>query len=320
MTLSTIARLPAAGSTRRRSVLRLARKELSLGLLRLGMDFARRSNADGADALHRIALAAVRACVPLRLRLARNMKAVGLYRRGLADQHFERAAEQFAMLMHIFRAGFPASGVSERFAFDDSWAHLEQAYKAGRGVLVVAPHLCAYPIVPRVLSERVPCAIYLRRSRDPRKHAINEAIGRAGGGELIHPPTDGSRLERLMVAMKVLREGRALYVTPDLPRPPDDGVPVTILGRTVHFPTGVMVMAMRTGAAVVMCRWRYEGGRYRLYFAEPIDLAGRGDRARRIAGGMAQFAAMMDASIRAQPELWWNWLDKRWTRILRGWE
>jgi hypothetical protein len=32
---------------------------------------------------------------------------------------------------------------------------------------------------------------------------------------------------------------------------------------------------------------------------------------------MIAFAQMMDQHLHAFPDMWWNWLDKRWNRILR---
>ena len=31
-----------------------------------------------------------------------------------------------------------------------------------------------------------------------------------------------------------------------------------------------------------------------------------------------KWAADIDAFLHQHPEMWWNWLDKRWTRIIRG--
>ena len=109
-----------------------------------------------------------------------------------------------------------------------------------------------------------------------------------------------------------------LYLTKDLIRKPNKGVPVTLLGRTVYWPTGAPVMAMRTGAPIVVTTWHYEDGLYHIHFHEPMDLSGRGDRQRRAAASVERFAEISDQAIRRQPEIWWNWLDKRWTWLLRG--
>jgi len=297
---------------------RTLRKWTTTSLLSLGARLARRGSRRRVERLRSVMLGATKLCLPLHWQVARNMKRAGVYRKGLPDLYFERAADQMEFLMHIFRAGFPESGVAQRFSFDSSIQFLHQAHSAGHGTLIISPHLCGYPVFPRILADHVPCSIYLRHSPDPRKHEINRQIGQAAGGHLVYPPDNASPMQRLTVAIGILRAKRALYITPDLPRKPDEGVPVTIFGRTVYFPTGVVIMAMRTKAPIVFAAWHYEDGLYHVGFHPPMDFSSRGDRERRAASGMAEFARLMDERLHEHPEMWWNWLDKRWTRILRS--
>lgn len=293
------------------------RKFVTIGLLRGGAFLARRTDRRGVERLRRLGHLALRAAPPLRNRIVRNMRRAGVYRAELENEHLERAGDQMEFLMHILRAGYPDSGVGERFRFDESLGNLLQAHEAGRGVLVLSPHLCGYPVFPRILADHVPASIYLRRSPDPSKHALNVLMGQAGGGDLVFPPANSSPAGRLNVALNVLRRRRALYVTPDLPRKANEGVPVTIWNRTVYFPTGVMIMAMRTGSPAVVATWFFHDGHYHVRFGEPMELARRGDRQHRAHQAMLAFAKTMDRHLHEHPEMWWNWLDKRWTRILR---
>ncbi len=296
---------------------RRLRKDAVMRLLEGGAYLARRCNRRQVDIVHRVALGMVKACLPLRVRLARNMKAAGLYRRGLVDLHFDRAADQMFMLMHVLRAGFDASGAADRFRFDDSLRHLDAIRASGRGALIISPHLCGYPLFPRVLADRFPCSIYLRRSPDPRKHRVNMMVGAAGDGHMVYPPADGARSERLFVALRVLREGRGLYLTPDLPRKPDEGTEVHVLGRRAYFPVGVVIMAMRARVPIVMVDWHWSDGVYRVRCHEPLDVSSSGCRSEAAGSVLRLFAARMDEVVRAHPEMWWNWLDKRWTWLLR---
>lgn len=141
-------------------------------------------------------------------------------------------------------------------------------------------------------------------------------MGQAGGGHLVFPPASASPTERLNVALRVLRDKRALYITPDLPRKAEEGVPVTLWDRVVHFPIGVMIMAMRTGAPVVFSTWFYREGLYHVQFTEPHVLMRRAGRQQEAHKGMLAFASIMDRHLRSYPDMWWNWLDKRWTRIV----
>lgn len=294
------------------------RKAAIIGLLRIGAFLARRTNRRGVERLRRTGMGLLRAALPLRRLVVRNMRRAGIYRQGLENDYWERAADQMTFLMNILRAGYPDSGVGQRFCFDESQRYLHQAHQVGHGLLVLSPHLCGYPVFARVLADHVPCSIYLRHSPDPSKHALNMLMGQAGGGHLVFPSANGSPAERLNVAMRVLRQKRALYVTPDLPRKASEGVPVTLWDRVVYFPTGVMIMAIRTGAPIVFSTWFYRDGLYHVRFTEPRVLARRGSRKHQAHEGMLAFARIMDRHLRKFPEMWWNWLDKRWTRILRS--
>ncbi len=302
----------------KKGVLRELRKAIAFGGLRVGMEIARTADDPAVVEALRCALwAMAKTAVPLRVRLARNMKRAGVYRRGLPDAHFARAIDQMVMLAHVFRAGFGASGCPERFRFDESFRLLEQAYAAGRGVINIAPHLCMYPIYPPIVAPRIPVSIYLRRSKDPRKMKINEAIGLAGKGHLVYPPAGASKSQRLKIAIDLLREGRLMYIAADTPRKPHEGAPVTLFGRTVHFPTGVYVMSLRTGAPVVPVVWHWEDAAYHIRYGQPITLARGRNLKKQAADATRKWAESVDEFLHEHPEMWWNWLDKRWTRILR---
>jgi len=298
--------------------LRQLRKTLTFGSLRMGMELARRCD-DGAvvEGVRHFLRGAAWVGFPLRVRLARNMKLGGVHRTGLVEAHLQRVIDQIVMLGHVFRAGFPESGCPEKFRFDESFEILRQAHLAGKGVINIAPHLCGFPIYPPIVTPRIPCSIYLRHNKDRRKMRITEAIGIAGNGHLVYPPAGATKDQRLRVALDVLREGRMLFITPDTPRKPHQGVPVTIFGRTVHFPTGVFVMSMRTGAPVVPTVWHWHDGAYHIRYGQPFEFSRRGRVRQQTGAAVRKWAQSVDAFLREYPEMWWNWLDKRWTRILR---
>ncbi len=303
-------------------LLREFRKTVTFGGLRVGMEWSRQaSTPEMVESLRWLAKGFTRTCLPLRLRLGKNIRCAGMqdYPK-LANRYFDLVTDQFVMLGHVFRtANFGASGAADRFVIDESYRHLADAYAAGRGVLVIAPHLIGYPLYPPVQTELtpIPCSIYMRRNRDPRKMRMNEAIGAAGEGHLVYPPEGASKAQRLQVAVDVLREGKCLYITPDTPRKPDQGVPVTLFGKTVFFPVGVWIMAMRTKAPVVPAFWHFEDGKYRIRYGEPIELPRGGKLGAKAEQATQQWAQSVDTFLHEHPEMWWNWLDKRWTKTLR---
>ncbi|MCI0586055.1 MAG: lysophospholipid acyltransferase family protein [Planctomycetes bacterium] len=302
------------------TLLRELRKNLTFRLLRSGIRGARRaSSADSIERLRKALRVASRLALPLRRKVATNMELAGLRRPGLVEAHFERAIDQYVMMAHLLRAGsFAASGCADRYVFDDSFGILERAHAAGRGVIHIAPHICGYPLYGCRVGMRLPCRTFMRRAKDPRKWRLNSSALEAGEGHFVFPPEDAAETDRLKVAMEVVRSGKVLYITPDFPRMPGKGTPVSFLGRTAYFRPGAFIMGLRTGAPVVPVFWHWEDGAYRVRVGEPYEL----DRSRGIQeqaeAATRKWAADVDAFVREHPAMWWNWLDKRWTQILRG--
>ena len=147
---------------------------------------------------------------------------------------------------------------------------------------------------------------------------INEAIGRAGGGNLVYPPDNTTKIQRLQVAIEVFRQGKMLFITPDTPRKAQEGVPVTLFNRTAFFPIGIFIMSLRTGAPVVPTFWHWNSGTYNIRYGEPIELTRNKPLKSQAQKAMVKWAETIDLFLHEHPEMWWNWLDKRWTRIIRG--
>ena len=296
---------------------RRIRKKLTVDILRLGQKHAEKGDAKSVERVRTGLRLFVRAAFPLRQRLRTNLRCAGFEPDGLVDAYYERAIDQLMQLLHGFRADFDMAELVENFEFDNSFGILERAYAKGKGVMVIAPHLCAYPAFGCVLSSRIRCVIYSRRSQGERKTDITDAIAKIGNVELVYPPKGATKPQRLQVAIDILRQGKILFITPDTPRKPHEGAPVSILGKTAYFPSGVFIMAMRTGAPVIPAWWHYLDGRYRIRFSEPIQLPETGKIRDKAEAGMQQWAEQIDTFLREYPDMWWNWLDKRWTYILR---
>jgi len=291
---------------------------MTVGLLKWGQELTQKGDFERVERLRKILLGTTRLAIPLRKRLERNMKLAGVYEPHLIDAHFKRAVDQMIMIAHVCHAGFADSGCAELFCFDDSFKLLEQAYAKGRGVINIAPHICGYPVYAPVVSTRIPCVMYLRRNKDPQKMQLNIAIGKIGQGQLIYPPEGATKAQRLGVAIDVLRQGKMMFITIDTPRKSHQGVPVTVYGRTTYFPTGVFIMSLRTGAPVVPVTWHWEKGKYHIHYDEPIELQRGGNLKRKAMIATQEWARGVDEYLHQYPEMWWNWLDKRWTKIIRN--
>lgn len=296
---------------------RRVRKNATIHMLQFGQHLASRGTYPRVERLRTMLRLFTKTCLPLRQRLKANLRCAGLNPDGLADAYFERCIDQMIMVAHGFRGDFDINMLVEQFKFDASFEILQKTYDEGNGVITIAPHISGYPVYGAIISSRIPCTIYHRRNADPRKMKITETVARASQVELISPPVNATKAQRLQVSIDALRQKKMLFLTPDTPRKPDSGVAVPIFGKTAHYPTGVFIMSMRTGAPVVPVWWHYEDGFYHVRYGEPFRPE-RGGRLREKAeADVKKWGQQVDDFIRRHPEMWWNWLDKRWTKIIR---
>lgn len=299
-------------------LVRKIRKSLTVNTLRLGFELARKGDEKTIERIRKILNGFMKAALPLRIMLKTNIKSTGLSPDDIVDPYFERAVDQMVMLANILQVGLPKSGCLEKFKFDDSLSILKNVYARGKGVICIAPHLSSYPLIGGIISSKIPCVIYLRHNKDSKKMDITKAIAESNNQEIIFPPNEGAKSQRLQVAIDALRQGKAMFLTSDTPKKPHEGVPVQIFGKTAHFPAGVFVMSLRTGAPVVPTWWYWKDDSYHIRFTEPIELERGGGLQAKAADAVQLWGKDVDAFLREHPDMWWNWLDKRWAKILRN--
>ena len=54
-----------------------------------------------------------------------------------------------------------------------------------------------------------------------------------------------------------------------------------------------------------------------LRYGQPVELSRGGNLKRQAAAATRKWAEGVAAFLHEHPEMWWNWLDKRWMKILR---
>jgi hypothetical protein len=82
------------------------------------------------------------------------------------------------------------------------------------------------------------------------------------------------------------------------------------------------MLAVRTGAPLLLLTARMEGARIRLVVEGPYvpEEMGRGRDARRqaVREHLQWFADGFAAFLKREPALWYLWGDKRWSRVFAG--
>jgi KDO2-lipid IV(A) lauroyltransferase len=160
------------------------------------------------------------------------------------------------------------------------WEIVEAAWRAGKGIVFLTPHLGCFEITAQYYAAHAPITVLYR----PPKHAaLQQMIETGRKRENLHlAPADLSGVRSLI---KALRRGEAVGLLPDQAPKVGEGVWLDYFGR----PAYTMTLAARlteTGAATVFA-WAERlpgGGGYHLRLRAPLtEMAGDTvERARRI--------------------------------------
>jgi lauroyl/myristoyl acyltransferase len=263
---------------------------------------------------------------PMRKRLATNLRHAGVTPTATRiNRYFRRFGCWVSWSLAVYHRGFAESGVSERLTFDDSVSHLDQAMARGRGVILVCPHFFCHELGAAAVNRRHPVAIIVRENKNPARDRVKQHWYEATGIETVRRPRRSSLMADTLAYLRVLKSGRALGITPDILVPPDKGVPVQIFGREVFLSPGMAVLAMRSGAPLVPCwyQWHQDASAKRddralMCFGEPIQLSASGNRGELAHAAVQDWCRRYEAYLQECPEDWMFWLDKRWTKVLRG--
>lgn len=176
------------------------------------------------------------------------------------------------------------------------WEHVEAARAAGRGVIILTPHIGCFEIVGHFVASHMPITTLYRR---PRQAWLAPLMEEGRGRAFKLAPADTGGVRRLI---RALRQGESIGILPDQVPGNGEGIWAPFFGR----PAFTMTLAVRlaeTGAAVVYVvaeRLHYGAG-YRLHF-QPLSAPFAGDLKARV----LQMNQEAEANIRVCPEqyLW----------------
>lgn len=183
----------------------------------------------------------------------------------------------------------------------EGWEYLEQALALGRGVIVAAPHLGPFDTLARVVSARGLRVTLPVEPVRPRRRLDLLCRVREGPGLRLVPLDEGA----LGQALIALRRGEIVALGADRDIQ-GIGVTVTFFGQPARLPDAPAVLALRTGAPIIVAgTYRLDDGRYRLWLLPPLVLRRESPRLREeVQRGMQQVARRLETVIGLAPEQW----------------
>ncbi len=259
---------------------------------------------------------------PLRHRLRHNLNhALGSQAPPHAVcRYFRRLGHWASQMILVYHRGITGAGVDRWITFDDSVRHLDDAARAGRGVVLATPHWFTHEIIAGLYSrDHHPLTALIREAKTPAQARIKAHWYRSLGIETVVRPRKSSVTADMRQCLRVLRDGKILGITPDLLVDESDGVPVNLFQRRVFLKPGAVALAMYAGAPLVTSWLHWRDDRHVVVKFQPaLHYAAEGDRDVTLRKGMQDWCGLFEDHLREHPEDWLFWLDKRWARMLRA--
>jgi len=124
------------------------------------------------------------------------------------------------------------------------WEHIDAALAAGRGVIIIAPHLGCFELINLYYASRQPFTAMYKPPRQPELETIMLNGRQRGQAKLV--PTDMSGVRALLSALK---RGEGIGILPDQVASAGDGVWAPFFGRQAYTPTLAASLQRKTNAA-----------------------------------------------------------------------
>jgi KDO2-lipid IV(A) lauroyltransferase len=189
------------------------------------------------------------------------------------------------------------SGLGERVRWQGA-SLIEDALAAGRGLLLLTPHLGSFEVAARAAAERFdkPITVLYRPARKAFLRRLEETA-RARPNMATAPAT----LAGVRQMLRALKRGEMVGLLPDQVPPEGQGVWAPFFGKPAYTMTLAARLAQQTGAAIGLawCERLPGGAGYSIHLAPlaeplPADPADEAEAARVI-------NASMEQAIRALP-------------------
>ena len=186
--------------------------------------------------------------------------------------------------------------------------YLKAATESGQGGILITGHIGNWELMAAALSMRgyrlhvIAAPLY-----DPR---IDELIIRLRADFNVETISRGSpSSSRKILSVLKKKEILGLLIDQDTRV---DGVFVNFFNKKAHTPAGAAQLALRSGAATMMCFvTRLPGDRHRITIEKPMHLYKNGNKEQDIEKNTAMFTARIEEHVKQYPEQW-VWMHRRW--------
>jgi len=178
----------------------------------------------------------------------------------------------------------------------------------GKGLIAVSSHFCNWEMAAVCISAfDINISVIARRVYYPPYNKFLVSLRELQGVKTLYRD-DKDILKRSLAA---LGSNEVLAIVPDQDVDSVEGVFVDFFGKPAYTPSGPVVMAMLSGAPIVVSVTVREGGKFKLITSEPIYVERSGDKKKDIIKYTQKWTDILEEYIRQHPS-YWVWIHKRW--------
>lgn len=188
----------------------------------------------------------------------------------------------------------------------DGLIHLHQAYRKGRGVMVLTGHLGNWELLSDaagMLGYPIN-VIYRPLDFKPLDRFFEHLRGRSGARLF-------SKARAMRKVLRSLQNNELVGILLDQNSVRRAGVFVDFFGKSACTNKGLALIAQKTRSPVVPIFLVREDDKYRMVMGPEIPLVLTGDKNRDTAENTRQFNRVLESMIRRYPEQWF-WVHRRW--------
>lgn len=187
--------------------------------------------------------------------------------------------------------------------------NLENALKKGKGVIGVSAHLGNFPLMClRLIEEGFVINTLARPMRDEKTGEFIHKLRTDTGIKTIF---SYPRRAAIFGSLGALSNNEVIIIQMDQ-NFGTGGVWVKFFGKLAATPVGPIVLALRSGAALVpMFIVRNAPGKHTIYIERQVPLEQKDDKDEAILVNAIKFTKIIESWVRKYPQMW-SWIHRRW--------
>ncbi len=223
----------------------------------------------------------------------------------IARKVFSNVAKNGAEWIKLFRLDPSDLGTMLKSA--EGIEYLEEAFKEGKGVIVIAAHFGNWELMPIYIRSKVyDGAVIARRIYFHKYDEFIAGLRTRFGVRMIYRDESPKKI------LKELKKGNILGILADQDVDSVDGVFVKFFSKEAYTPTAPVKLAMATGAKLVPAFVvRDEDDRHILVVEKPIEIVLSDDKEGDIVRYTQVWTDVLEKYVRKYPHQW-VWFHSRW--------